>query len=61
MSVDKEELNLLNNLLDKMEDLDEENKTIIINNYIIADPANRTVALMMIKDRLEQLNKQKGR
>ena len=59
MPIDKEELDLLNDLLDKMDDLDEVSKTTIINNYIVADTANRTVALMMIKDRTMELNKGK--
>lgn len=56
MSIDENELNLLNDLLDQMDDLDEENKTEIINSYIIADTESRTIALMMIKDRINQIN-----
>lgn len=60
MSINEKELELLTDLLNKMDDLDEADKTKIINSYIIADTASRTVALMMIKDRLEQINNEKN-
>lgn len=57
MLIDENELKLINKLLDQMDDLDEEKKTSIINSYIIADAASRAVALTMIKDRLNQMEK----
>lgn len=61
MSIDEKELNLLNDLLNQMDDLDEEKKTEIINNYVIADAASRTIALMMIKDRIDQMNNKESK
>ncbi len=57
MLIDENELKLINELLNKMDDLDEEKKTSILNSYIIADTASRAVALTMIKDRLNQIEK----
>lgn len=59
MPIDENELKLLNELLNQMDDMDDEKKTSVINSYIIADQASRTIALMMIKDRLEQIKDKK--
>ena len=60
MLVDENELQLLNELLDQMNDIDEEEKASIFNNYIIADPTSRTISLMTIKDRLDQKQENKN-
>ncbi len=50
----EEEIEILTNMLKKLNDISEEEITSIINGYIISDPANRAKVLMMIKDRLKQ-------